>query len=136
MPLAARQKLPRKLWIRAPDYLLAVKDNEGTLADTLRDFFAEGKSSVFGKLPINRYETVEKNHGRIETRRALWVTDLSWLDQSIQQRRPKLAGVGLIERQREINGKVSHEGAFYIGSKGVASAESRRDSRQGNQCPD
>lgn len=35
-----------------------------------------------------------------------------------------MAGVGMIERQREINGKVSSERAFYIGSQGIVSAES------------
>jgi predicted transposase YbfD/YdcC len=36
---------------------------------------------------------------------------------------PKLAGVGMIERTREINGKHSTEQAFYIGSKGITNAE-------------
>jgi hypothetical protein len=48
----------------------------------LEEFFAEGDTLGFGRLPISRYETVEKGHGRIENRRALWITELSWLDKS------------------------------------------------------
>ena len=59
----------------------------------------------------------------IETRRAWWVSDLAWLDRPIRQRWPKLAGVGMVERSREINGKILTERAFYIGSKGIANAQ-------------
>ena len=115
--------IAQKIVDQGGDYLLAVKDNQGTLADALRDFFAEGKVGGFGSLPLSQYDTVEKDHGRIETRRALWVTDLAWLDRSIRQHWPKLTGVGMIERRRETNGKTSIEQAFYIGSKAILSAE-------------
>lgn len=115
--------IAQKIVDQGGDYLLAVKDNQGTLADALRDFFAEGMVGGFGSLPLSQYDTVEKDHGRIETRRALWVTDLAWLDRSIRQHWPKLTGVGMIERRRETNGKTSIEQAFYIGSKAILSAE-------------
>ena len=114
----------QKILDRGGDYLLAIKDNQGKLADALTEFFAEGESACFGRLPVSRHTTVGKAHGRIENRRALWVTNLSWLDKEIHQRWPKLAGVGMIERQREIDGKLSSERAFYIGSKAVTTAES------------
>lgn len=52
------------------------------------------------------------------------ITDLSWLDKHLRQHWPKLAGVGMIERRRDINGTVSMERAFYIGSQGVTTAAS------------
>lgn len=79
---------------------MAVKDNQGKLADALRDFFAEAQTGGFGVLPVSRHETVEKDHGRIESRRALWVSELAWLDRPIRQHWPKLAGVGMMERTR------------------------------------
>ena len=105
------------------DYLLAAKDNQPHLAEALEEFFGEGDTQGFGRLPVSRHEPVEKGHGRIETRRAAWITDLSWLDKAIRQRWPKLAGIGRIERERCIAGKVSRERAFYIGSRGIVSAE-------------
>ena len=121
--IGCQTEIAQKILDRGGDYLLAVKDNQETLSNALREFFADGESAGFGNLSVSRYQCVEKDHGRIETRRALWVTDLSWLDKPLRQRWPKLAGVGMIERQREINGKTSSERAFYIGSKGIASAE-------------
>lgn len=122
--IGCQTDIAQKILDRSGDYLLAVKDNQEGLASALREFFADGQSAGFGSLPLSQHETLEKGHGRIETRRALWVNDLSWLDKEIRQRWPKLSGVGVIERQREINGKQSCERAFYIGSKGVATAES------------
>jgi predicted transposase YbfD/YdcC len=116
--------IAQKILDRGGDYLLAVKDNQETLATALREFFADGATAGFGTLPVSRYQTIEKGHGRIETRQALWVTDLSWLDQAFRKHWPKLAGVGMIERRRDINGTVSMERAFYIGSQGVTTAES------------
>ena len=121
--MGCQTDIAEKIVAQGGDYLLAVKDNQGRLADALRDFFDDGEEGGFGVLPVSHGQTVEKDHGRIETRTALWVRDLSWMDQSIRQHWPKLAGVGALERRREINGKISIERAFYIGSKGILDAE-------------
>jgi predicted transposase YbfD/YdcC len=115
--------LAQKILERGGDYLLAVKENQPSLAGALREFFDEGETNGYGRLPVSRCETVEKDHGRIETRRALWITDLSWMDAPLRERWPKLSGVGMLERTCETKGKVSCERAYFIGSKGGACAE-------------
>ena len=122
--IGCQTEIAQKILDRGGDYLLAVKDNQKDLADALREFFAEGETWGFGSLTISHYQSLEKDHGRIETRQAMWVSDLSWLDKKLREHWPKLAGVGLIQRQREINGAVSTERAYYIGSQGITSAES------------
>ena len=121
--IGCQTEIAQKIVDAGGDYLLPVKDNQGRLADALREFFAEADAGGFGTLPVSRCETVEKDHGRIETRSALWVGDLAWLDRPIRSHWPKLAGVGMMERTREINGKTSTERAFYIGSKRIGDAE-------------
>ena len=122
--IGCQTEIAQKILDRGGDYLLAVKDNQKDLADALREFFAEGETWGFGSLTISHYQSLEKDHGRIETRQAMWVSDLSWLDKKLRDHWPKLAGIGMIERQREINGTVSIERAYYIGSQGITSAES------------
>ena len=122
--IGCQTEIAQKILDRGGDYLLAVKDNQKDLADALREFFAEGETWGFGSLTISHYQSIEKDHGRIETRQAMWVSDLSWLDKKLRDHWPKLAGIGMIERQREINGTVSIERAYYIGSQGITSAES------------
>jgi predicted transposase YbfD/YdcC len=115
--------IAQKIVDRGGDYLLAVKDNQGHLAEALREFFEEGETNGFGTLPVSRHETIEKDHGRIEIRQAVWVNQLDWMDRALRQHWPKLSGVGLIKRSREIRGKTSTEWSYYIGSKGIAEAE-------------
>ena len=122
--IGCQTEIAQKILDRGGDYLLAVKDNQKDLADALREFFAEGETWGFGSLTISHYQSLEKDHGRIETRQAMWVNDLSWLDKKLRDHWPQLAGIGMIERQREINGTVSIERAYYIGSQGITSAES------------
>jgi predicted transposase YbfD/YdcC len=122
--IGCQTEIAQKILDRGGDYLLAVKNNQATLANALREFFADGETACFGALPVDRYQTVEKDHGRIKTRQALWVTDLSWLNRKFRQHWPKLAGVGMIKRRRELNGTASMERACYIGSQGITIAES------------
>ena len=122
--IGCQTEIAQKILDRGGDYLLVVKDNQKDLADALRGFFADGKTRGFGSLPVNRHQSIEKDHGRIETRQAIWVSDLSWLDNKLREHWPKLAGIGMIQRQREINGAVSTERAYYIGSQGITNAES------------
>jgi hypothetical protein len=115
------------------DYLLAVKENQPSLAGALREFFDEGETSGYGRLPVSRRETIEKEHGRIETRRALWISDLSWMDAPLRERWPKLSGVGLLEfalallrrdetypkrslrSRRKTADRIPHDRAFLLG---------------------
>jgi predicted transposase YbfD/YdcC len=121
--IGCQKEIACKITERGGDYLLAVKDNQKHLAESLREFFVEGKARGFGSLPMSTFTTVEKDPGRIETRTALWVTKLTWLDEPIRAQWPKLAGVGMIEHTREINGQRTTEQVFYIGSRGIADAQ-------------
>ena len=48
--------------------MLAVKDNQPHLADSIRDFFTQFQA-VPERTPHTAAETLEKDHGRIEVRR-------------------------------------------------------------------
>lgn len=98
---------------RGADYLLAVKDNQPTLADSIRDFVAQFK--VAPQLtPHTAAETIEKDHGRIEIRRCFAFDQLDCLAKPEQWM--DLKSFALIESERCINGKTSIEQRFYISS--------------------
>ena len=96
------------------DYVLAVKSNQRKLFEALVDFFDEGMQFGFGGFPCSFDETVEKDHGRIETRRCWAFGQVDWLLPEQQWR--KLSMVGMIESVRDIAGKISIERRYYIGS--------------------
>lgn len=98
---------------RGADYVLAVKDNQPILADSMRDFFALFKTAV-QRTPHAMAETVEKDHGRLETRRCYVFDQLACLHKPEQW--PDLKSFAVIESERCINGKTSIERRFYLSS--------------------
>jgi predicted transposase YbfD/YdcC len=98
---------------RGADYILAVKDNQPNLTDSIRDFFAQFKVTP-DKTPHTMAETVGKDHGRIETRRCYAFTQLDCLHKPEQW--PDLKSFAVIEAQRQIKGKTTIEWRYYLSS--------------------
>lgn len=98
---------------RGADYILAVKDNQPTLAASMRDFFVQFQAQP-ARTPHAVSETVEKDHGRLETRRCYAFDQLDCLAKPDQW--PDLKSFAVIEAERCINGKTSLERRFYISS--------------------
>jgi predicted transposase YbfD/YdcC len=98
---------------RGADYILAVKDNQPTLADSMRDFFVQFAAAP-QRTAHTVAETVEKDHGRLETRRCFAFNQLDCLAKPEQW--PNLKSFAVIESERCINGKTSLERRFYISS--------------------
>jgi len=98
---------------RGADYVLAVKDNQPTLGESLRDFFALFKAAP-QLTPHTLAETVEKDHGRLEIRRCFAFDQLGCLARPEQW--PDLKSFAVIESERSIDGKTAIEQRFYITS--------------------
>lgn len=98
------------------DYVLALKGNQGTLSADVGLFFAEQKACNFKDTAISRQRTLEKSHGRIETRTYTATSDIAWL----AKQHPAWKGlksIVMVESMREIvGGKTEHETRFYISS--------------------
>ena len=112
---------------RGADYVLAVKDNQPILADSVRDFFALFKAAP-EKTPHTLAETVEKDHGRLETRRCYAFDQLACLHRAEQW--PGLKSFAVIESERLANGKLSTERRFYISSLPAEAARLAYAARQ------
>jgi predicted transposase YbfD/YdcC len=89
------------------DYLLALKANQGTLQEDVRHLLDASPS-----LPITTHTTVEKDHGRIETRTSVVSDEIAWLQE--QHHWPGLAASGKITRTRESGLQTTTETAYYL----------------------
>jgi predicted transposase YbfD/YdcC len=103
-------------------YVLAVKDNQPALHGEIKETFAEAddehvRAQDEEPRPVpDVHESVEKAHGRIETRRVRVVSSLAWL---LSFARWKGIGyVAEVHRERVIvaTGKTSSEISHYVGS--------------------
>jgi predicted transposase YbfD/YdcC len=99
------------------DYVLAVKDNQPQLAYALRDFFATLNQPSYPQRNTSTFETLDKGHGRVETRRCTAVGELDWLEtMGLRERWPGLASVARIESQRQIGDKIETDTRYVISS--------------------
>ena len=98
---------------RGADYVLAVKDNQPILAEALREFYAQFRAAP-ERTPHAVAHTVEKDHGRLETRRCYAFDQLACLPKPGQW--PDLKSFAVIESERYIKGKTTIERRFYISS--------------------
>lgn len=101
------------------DYVLAVKANQKTLSEALAESFETGDTLGWGSADVQHQTTVEKDHGRIETRRAVLVLQIDWLPDAIRKEWPTLGAVGMIETTQEKGTTVSTDRRYFIMSRGV-----------------
>ena len=68
--MGCQREIAKKIIDKKADYILALKGNQGTLLDDVELFAAEQKANGFKDTTISRHQTVDGDHGRIETRTA------------------------------------------------------------------
>jgi predicted transposase YbfD/YdcC len=107
-------EIAQKIVDKKADYLLALKGNQKTLHDEVVAFFDDALKHGFGGAAHSVNETVDKAHGRLETRKTWVCSEVEWLTRS--ERWPKLANIVLVEATRTVGDKTSVERRTYITS--------------------
>ena len=112
--IGCQRGIARKIIDKKADYILALKGNQGTLLEDVKLFVNEQKTNGFKNAKISRHKTVDGDHGRIETRTYTVIHEVEWLQERHDW--PALQGVVVVERQREIDGRITQETRLYITS--------------------
>jgi predicted transposase YbfD/YdcC len=112
--MGCQTAIAAKIVEKESDYVLAVKNNQPTLAQAIEGFFNGAEAKAWEGVPHTFAERVEKDHGRIETRRCWAVGDLGCLGDG--HKWPQASTLAMVESVREINGVASTERRYYISS--------------------
>lgn len=112
--MGCQRQIASKIIDKRADYVLALKANQASLHADVALFVAEQKANGFNDTAISRHQTVDGDHGRIETRKTTVIDDVAWLQQRHQW--PGLKSIVMVESSREIAGKSEHETRLYITS--------------------
>jgi predicted transposase YbfD/YdcC len=72
--LPCQRLVAEQVLAQGGDYVLALKGNQGTLHEDVRPLLDASPS-----LPATTHTTVEKEHGRIETRTSVVSHEIAWL---------------------------------------------------------
>ena len=106
--------IAQKIIDKKADYILALKGNQGTLREDVEVFVNEQKTRGFVDTKISRHQTVDADHGRIETRKYIVIHDVEWLQ--ARHNWPGLKGVIMVDSERETGQKIERETRFYLTS--------------------
>ena len=113
--MGTQTKIAETILARGADYLLALKDNQKSLAEEVALYFDAPEQRL-----ADPFETTDADHGRIETRRH-WVShDVAWLngDRSApgEPRFPGLRAIAMVEATVERNGQTTTARRFFLAS--------------------
>ena len=101
------------------DYLFALKGNQETLLDDVREYFADVDFAHPEKgnpyLDIKTETTHDVDHGRIERRDCAVSGDVEWLAKWHPQWKT-IRSIGMIETMREINNEQARDRRYFISS--------------------
>jgi predicted transposase YbfD/YdcC len=112
--MGCQREIAQQILDQKADYVLALKGNQGTLREDVEVFAAEQKANGFKNTKVSRHQTVDGDHGRIETRTYTAIHDVAWLQERHDW--PGLQGVVMVESVRESADKIERETRFYITS--------------------
>ena len=76
--MGCQKEIAKVITAQGADYVLALKDNHPTLCEDVTLFFEDGQATEFAEIDHDYHETVDGDHGRIETRRDWITSDIEW----------------------------------------------------------
>ena len=123
--MGCQKKIAKEIIEADADYVLALKGDQETVHDEVKSFLdatiaeaqaprAPGAKLSKSAAALVQMETLEKDHGRIETRRYYQSDQLSWFADLAKWE--GLKSVGMVESTREIDGEKTTERRYYLGS--------------------
>ena len=123
--MGCQKKIAKEVIEADADYVFALKGNQEKVHEEVKSFLdatleeknrQRPRGAVFpkGVERLHSFVTVEKDHGRIETRRYYQSDDLNWFADKAKWE--GLSSVGMVESTRELNGKITVERRYYLSS--------------------
>ncbi len=133
--MGCQKKIAQEIIESDADYVLALKGNQERVHEEVKTFLDStlvekkalrpaGVEPGRAAATLTSLETVEKDHGRLETRRYYQSSQLAWFADL-----PKWEGlksVGMVEAVREVGGQTTLERRYYLSSLSLDIAQFAR----------
>ena len=115
--MGCQREIAEQIVEAGADYVLAVKENQGQLNDDLRDLFHGAQKYGFEGVPNDYARTLNKGHGRIETRECRVITAPDYLDYlGTRNQWTGLKAALKISARRETADGATVQSRYYISS--------------------
>jgi predicted transposase YbfD/YdcC len=107
--MGCQKKITSTIIQAKADYVIQVKENQKSLHQNIDLYFQDPANESLGLT-----ESIDGDHGRIETRRYVTSSNIDWLEG--KHLWEGLKTITMVTRQREVGGKVSVENSYFISS--------------------
>ncbi len=112
--MGCQREIAEQIVNQGADYVLGLKGNQSSLHEAVEDYFSTAQAAGFEQVNHTCLEEIDKEHGRLETRR-YWITeDLCTLPKTELWK--GLRSIGMVEREVEEGEKRSIERRYFINS--------------------
>jgi predicted transposase YbfD/YdcC len=118
--MGCQKKIAQQIVEQKADYLFSLKGNQGTMHDEVAALFTAmpleeiAAGRIVPDWPCAFHQTVDADHGRVETRRCWCTADVAWF--ADREAWKGLASFGMVEAKREIKGQTAVERRYFISS--------------------
>ena len=113
--MGCQREIVKKIVEKNADYIIAVKKNQPTLYEQIKQLFKQAIETQGKDLNMSSFNSREMNRGREEIRDYLMITDVAKQIDPLQKWK-KLTSIGMVESVRVVNGKTSVKTRYFISS--------------------
>jgi predicted transposase YbfD/YdcC len=119
--MGCQKDIAARIADKKADYVLALKGNHATVHEEVTEFFTDAVAPCATEAAqsvrpgtMDFFQTIEKGHGRIETRRYWQSTDIDWFEDKKLWK--NIHSIGMVESIRRVKGKNTIERRYYLSS--------------------
>jgi predicted transposase YbfD/YdcC len=112
--MGCQKEIAAAIRAREADYVLAVKDNQPGLYDIIYEAFLAHAEEDFTAPSLRRHRSVERSHGREETREYFIAEAPPALTRLRQWQ--DVRSIGMVTRSRRVGAEETEEIAYYLSS--------------------
>lgn len=112
--MGCQRKIAEQIYEQGGDYVLAVKENQGSLYTRITSVFSSMQGKQLDAMWYRQHKTIDGDHGRVETRNYT-VLPLMYLPQ-FKLKWKGLQSIAMVESIREVGENTSIEKRYYISS--------------------
>ena len=112
--MGCQKNISKTIIDKGADYVLALKENQGTLHDNVELFFQDNLNNTANQSDLDFHQSTDGDHGRIEIRRYWTISGIDWLQGKESWK--KLKTIGMVQRERHVGDDISIETSYYISS--------------------
>lgn len=112
--MGTQKSIAEEIVNKKGDYVLALKKNHADLYQDVKDFFDGHQTDNFAELEHSQFQSIDKEHGRLETRTITVTKNITWSGADAVWK--GLKSFVQVKSIREIRDKITEETRYYISS--------------------